>query len=88
MSRVMIYPAAYENVSEAVEQPFRLFPMDLREKKVFIKPNLLRPSDPREGIVTHPAVLRAVVEPVFAVRKSAPRRLLPSCNFCMESKKS
>lgn len=60
----MIHPATYENVSEAVDRAFQLFPMDMRGKKVFIKPNLLRPSDPREGIVTHPAVLRAVVERV------------------------
>ncbi len=60
----MIYPATYENVSEAVDRAFRLFPIELQGKKVFIKPNLLRPSNPREGIITHPVVLRAVVEKV------------------------
>jgi hypothetical protein len=54
MSRVMIHPATYENVSEAVEQAFRLFPLDLREKKVFIKPNLLRLPTHAKGLLPIP----------------------------------
>jgi uncharacterized protein (DUF362 family)/NAD-dependent dihydropyrimidine dehydrogenase PreA subunit len=64
MSRVMIQPATYENVREAVEKAFALFPLEVRGKSVLIKPNVLRGSEAREGIVTHPAVLRAVVEKV------------------------
>ena len=64
MSRVMIQPANYENVREAVERAFALFPMELQGKNVLIKPNVLRASEAEEGIVTHPAVLRAVVEKV------------------------
>jgi uncharacterized protein (DUF362 family) len=64
MSKVMIYPATYENVSQAVDRAFELFPLNLQGKRVLIKPNVLRSSEAREGIVTHPAVLRAVVKKV------------------------
>ncbi len=64
MSRVMIHPADYETVRQAVERAFQLFPMQVAGRKVLIKPNVLRSSEAGEGIVTHPAVLRAVVEKV------------------------
>jgi uncharacterized protein (DUF362 family)/NAD-dependent dihydropyrimidine dehydrogenase PreA subunit len=60
----MIHPATYDNAREAVDRAFELFPLELRGKKVLIKPNVLRASDAAEAIVTHPAVLRAVVEKV------------------------
>jgi uncharacterized protein (DUF362 family)/NAD-dependent dihydropyrimidine dehydrogenase PreA subunit len=60
----MIHPATYENVRLAVDRAFELFPLKFQGKKVFIKPNLLRASEAKEGIVTNPAVLRAVVEKV------------------------
>ena len=64
MSKVMIHPATYESVRQAVDQAFELFLLELQGKKVFIKPNLLRASEAKEGIITHPAVLRAIVEKV------------------------
>ncbi|MBI5551258.1 MAG: DUF362 domain-containing protein [Desulfobacterales bacterium] len=64
MSKVMIHPATYADVRPAVERAFELFPLDLKGKKVLLKPNLLRGSRAEEGVVTHPAVLRAVVEKV------------------------
>lgn len=64
MSKVMIHPATYDNIRQAVDRAFELFPVELQGKSVFIKPNLLRASEANEGIVTHPAVLRAVVEKV------------------------
>jgi uncharacterized protein (DUF362 family)/ferredoxin len=64
MSRVLIHPASYERLREAVDRAFQLFPLEFRGKRVFISPNVLRASEAREGIVTNPAVLRAVVEKV------------------------
>jgi uncharacterized protein (DUF362 family)/Pyruvate/2-oxoacid:ferredoxin oxidoreductase delta subunit len=64
MSRVMIHPASYDDVRRAVDYAFELFPMKLQGKAVLIKPNVLRGSEAKEGIVTHPKVLRAVVEKV------------------------
>jgi len=63
----MIHPATYERLSEAVDRAFELFPVKWRGKRVLIKPNVLRASEAGEGIVTHPAVLRAVVEKVEAM---------------------
>jgi uncharacterized protein (DUF362 family)/Pyruvate/2-oxoacid:ferredoxin oxidoreductase delta subunit len=71
MSRVMIHPATYENCRQAVDRAFALFPLDLQGKSVLIKPNVLRASEPNEGIVTHPAVLRAVVEKVETLKPAA-----------------
>ena len=64
MSKVMIYPATYENVRRAVDLAFELFPLKLQGKRVLIKPNVLRSAEAKEGITTHPAVLRAVVKKV------------------------
>lgn len=71
MSKVMIHPADYENVRQAVDRAFELFPLDLQGKKVLIKPNVLRSSEAKEGVVTHPAVLRAVVEKVETMRPAS-----------------
>lgn len=61
MSKVMIHPAGYENCQEAVDRAFDLFPLDIENKKVLVKPNVLRVAKIEEAITTHPAVLRAVV---------------------------
>ena len=66
--RVMIEPATYSSVGKAVEKAFSLFPLPLTGKRILIKPNVLRASEAKEGIVTHPAVLRAVVEAVEEMR--------------------
>ncbi|MBW1776498.1 MAG: DUF362 domain-containing protein [Deltaproteobacteria bacterium] len=64
MTKVLIHPATYDTVQDAVDLAFSHFPQKLSGKKVLIKPNVLRSATPAEGIVTHPAVLRAVVERV------------------------
>ena len=71
MSKVMIHPATYENVRPAVDRAFELFPLELEGKRVLIKPNVLRASEASEGIVTHPAVLRAVVDKVETLGPAA-----------------
>lgn len=64
MSQVMIYPADYDHVRQAVDRAFEVFPLEITGKKILVKPNVLRASEAQEGIVTHPAVLRAVVDKV------------------------
>jgi uncharacterized protein (DUF362 family)/NAD-dependent dihydropyrimidine dehydrogenase PreA subunit len=71
MLKVLIHQASYENVRQAVDRAFELFPLELRGKSVLIKPNVLRASEASEGIVTHPAVLRAVVEKVETMGPAA-----------------
>ena len=64
MSKVMIHPATYKTLRPAVDRAFGLFPLQVKGKSVLIKPNVLRASTPDEGITTHPAVVRAVVEKI------------------------
>jgi uncharacterized protein (DUF362 family)/Pyruvate/2-oxoacid:ferredoxin oxidoreductase delta subunit len=71
MSKVMIHPASYESMQEALDLAFEIFPLEFHGKRVLIKPNLLRASDAKEGIVTHPAVVRAVVEKVETLRPAS-----------------
>jgi len=68
MHHVMIHPATYDDCRVAVERAFELFPQDMMGKKVVIKPNVLRMSTPDEHIVTHPAVLRAVIAKVVQLK--------------------
>ncbi|MFC1857633.1 DUF362 domain-containing protein [Thermodesulfobacteriota bacterium] len=62
MHRVMIHPATYENCRKAVEKAFELFPVEVTDRRVLVKPNVLRASSAEDGIVTHPAVMKAVIE--------------------------
>jgi len=71
MSKVMIHPATYTNVRQAVDRAFELFPVEIAGRKVLVKPNVLRASKAEEGIVTHPAVLRAVVDKVEGMGPSS-----------------
>lgn len=64
MHQVMIHPASYDSCRQSVDRAFERFPQDIAGKKVLIKPNVLRMSTAEEHIVTHPALLRAVVERV------------------------
>ena len=68
MNRVLIEPASYPSIRKAVDKAFALFPQAVKGKTVLIKPNVLRASGPDEGIVTHPAVLKAVVDAVAEQR--------------------
>ncbi len=71
MVKVIIEPASYDNLSRAIAKVFEIFPLDLHGKKVLIKPNVLRASYPEEGIVTHPAVLHAIVQEVELMKPAS-----------------
>lgn len=77
MPKVLIYPASYDTVRDAVDRALALFPVPLADRKVLIKPNVLRASGPAEGITTHPAVLRAVVD---AVEEAGPAAIVVGDN--------
>lgn len=64
MSKVMIRKAAYDGLPQVVQEIFEAFPLDLRNKKVFIKPNLVRPAPPEKAATTHPVLLKAIAEEV------------------------
>ena len=67
----MIQPATYENVRQAIDRVFELFPLELKGKRILLKPNVLRASKAEEGIVTHPAVLGAVVKKIETMQPAA-----------------
>ena len=71
MHHVMIHPATYGTARTAVDRAFDLFPQKLENKKILIKPNVLRASAATEGIVTHPAVLAAVGEKVETLKPAS-----------------
>jgi uncharacterized protein (DUF362 family)/NAD-dependent dihydropyrimidine dehydrogenase PreA subunit len=71
MSTVMVQAATYEDAKQAIDRAFEIFPLNLKDKKVLIKPNVLRASEVNEAIVTHPAVLHAVVKRVEAMQPAS-----------------
>ncbi len=62
MHRVMVHPASYDTCREVVNRTFDLFPLEVKGKKVLVKPNAVLVSDPDQGIITHPALILAIVE--------------------------
>jgi len=61
MGRVHVYDASYETIDETIEQVFADFSLELRGKRVLVKPNILGPFPPERHITTHPSVVRALV---------------------------
>lgn len=64
MHKIMIEPASYSDCRAAIDKAFEIFPIEIKNKSVLIKPNVLRASFAEQHIVTNPAVLKAIVEKV------------------------
>ncbi|MEO0116445.1 MAG: DUF362 domain-containing protein [candidate division WOR-3 bacterium] len=62
MSKVKIYRANYQDLQELIPVIFRDFPFNFKNKKVFLKPNMLSARKPEEGVTTHPELVRVVAE--------------------------
>ncbi len=62
MSKVFITNATYMNMQEKMEQVFDFLALPIEGKTVLLKPNLLWPSEPEQGLNTHPAVIEAAVK--------------------------
>jgi uncharacterized protein (DUF362 family)/NAD-dependent dihydropyrimidine dehydrogenase PreA subunit len=77
MSRVGVYSATYESAEEVVETAFKDFGIDLENKNVVIKPNVIGPFSARRHITTQPAVVAAVVK---AVEARGPARIVVGDN--------
>lgn len=61
MSKVLIVNSQYRDVQTAMEQAFTFLDLDLKGKSVLLKPNLLWPSEPEQGLNTHPKFIEAAV---------------------------
>jgi len=72
MSKVLVMESTYDACHEAVDQAFSHFPIDMAGKKVAIKTNALKASDPdREAMATHYKLVKAVVRKVETFRPSS-----------------
>ncbi|UCD85768.1 MAG: DUF362 domain-containing protein [Deltaproteobacteria bacterium] len=61
-ARVLIFDAAYdESMEQVIARILDDLPLSWEGKKVLVKPNILGPCAPEEGVTTHPFLVRAVV---------------------------
>ncbi|MBM4314187.1 MAG: DUF362 domain-containing protein [Deltaproteobacteria bacterium] len=62
-SKVLVIESSYDACTEAVARVFAAFPQQIKGKDVVVKVNALRSCNPdREAIVTHPALVKAVID--------------------------
>jgi len=66
MGTVAIYDSTYESAAEVVETAFNDFGVNLENKTVVVKPNILGPFEARRAVTTHPSVVSAVAKAVQA----------------------
>lgn len=82
-SKVLVMESGYERCAEAVTRAFAAFPLDVKGKSVVVKVNAIRSCNPdREAIVTHPALLSAVIDRLAAME---PRQLIVGDSVGTES---
>jgi uncharacterized protein (DUF362 family)/ferredoxin len=82
-SKVLLMESSYETCAEAVASAFAAFPLAIQGKKVIVKVNAIRACDPdREAIVTHPALLKAVIDQLEAM---APKQIIVGDSVGTES---
>lgn len=62
MVKVKFYEGNYRESENLISQIFSDFNFDFKNKKVFIKPNLLSAHPPEKGVTTHPSIIRAICE--------------------------
>ena len=61
LSRVMIIETDYKKIFHDIVKVFKEFVFDWKNKKVFVKPNILGAFPPEKGVTTHPNVIKAIV---------------------------
>lgn len=60
MSKVLLLDTDYQKVFNDVEEIFAEFKFDFRDKKVFLKPNILSAFPAEKGVTTHPNIVKAI----------------------------
>lgn len=69
MSKVLVMDSTYDTCSEAVEQAFQAFPVDVSGKKVAVKINALKACDPdQQALVTHYKLVQAVIKKLESLK--------------------
>jgi uncharacterized protein (DUF362 family)/ferredoxin len=70
-SKVVVLESTYVTCAAAVKKAFEAFPLEVAGKKVVVKVNALRACNPdNEAIVTHPALVAAVVRKLETLKPS------------------
>lgn len=64
MSRVFVKKASHDNLDQLIAEIFTLYDINLRGKRVLIKPNMLGAFPPEHGNCTDPRLVAAVVREV------------------------
>ena len=64
MSQVLVRNSDYGQLREVIQEIFDRFPIEFKNKRVFIKPNLVRAAPPEKAATTHPALLKEIAEQV------------------------
>lgn len=64
---VYIQDTDYAGVDRAIENIFKKFPIDVKEKLVWVKPNMIGNFAPERHATTHPAVISAIVKKLFSL---------------------
>ena len=64
MPKVNVYTTSYRTIQETIDEIFASFQVDVRGKRVLIKPNALSEREPEMAANTHPSIIRAVVNAV------------------------
>jgi uncharacterized protein (DUF362 family)/ferredoxin len=82
-SKVLVIESSYVSCAEAVARAFTTFPLEIKGKNVIIKVNALRACNPdREAIVTHPALVKAVIDRLETLE---PKRIIVGDSVGTES---
>jgi uncharacterized protein (DUF362 family)/ferredoxin len=82
-SKVLVIESCYETCAAAVARVFAAFPLEIKGKNVVVKVNALRACNPdREAIVTHPALVKAVID---RLETMAPNRIIVGDSVGTES---
>ena len=82
-SKVLVIESSYESCAEAVARAFTTFPLEIKGKNVIVKVNALRACNPdREAIVTHPALVKAVIDRLETLE---PKRIIVGDSVGTES---
>jgi uncharacterized protein (DUF362 family)/NAD-dependent dihydropyrimidine dehydrogenase PreA subunit len=64
---VYIVETDYSNIASAVEKIFQRYPLDLKDKLVWVKPNMLGNFHPNKHATTHPSLVAAVVKKLLSL---------------------
>lgn len=61
-TKVLIEDANYENIYPVIKNVFKVFPLEIKNKRIFIKPNILGPFEVEKAVTTHPSIVSSLIK--------------------------